>query len=339
MSYIFIIRGDFVLLLDVATTCDNVALLGILVLVKRLLSIVQIVVPIMLIIWASIGFIDMIRTPEQKDGIKKITNKFLAAVIVFFVPVIMNALMGILGESTNFSECWNHVNSETKIAAIPDYIDDPDLQLGFSSKKIYTDSDEYEKGKRQSDSDNDSSSYTTPSASNFLDSLDKMSKKVQSDASSGNKWHYSNSNTRKTFSLADKETKSVNCALYVVWGLVDVSALKPGQSFYKAYKNGKNYVAWSESTKKQIQSVANIIDGAGQTAKSLANDGKLVAGDIVLWNNVQHTNVYAGNQKFYDAGRCGTNGSGSHSNYKFSTLGPVKNSFWNAKVWKIIRLR
>ena len=326
-------------LLDVASTCDNVALLGVLVLVKRLLSIIQLIVPLLLIVWAAVGFVDMVRNPEQKNGVKKITNKFLAAAIVFFIPVIMNAFMGILGESTKFSECWNHVNGETKIAAIPDYIDDPDLSLGFDSKKILLDPSEYDKGVQQPTTSSGTSSYSSPSASNFLAALDKMSKKVESDASSGHRWHYSNSNTRKTFALADKETKSTNCALYVVWGLVDVNALKPGQSLYKAYKNGTNYVAWSESTKKQIKSVANIIDANNQTAKSLADSGKLLPGDICLWYNVQHTNVYAGNKKFYDAGRCGTNGSGSHSNYKFSTLGPVKNSFWNARVWRIIRLK
>lgn len=90
-----------------------------------------------------------------------------------------------------------------------------------------------------------------------------------------------------------------------------------------------------------MQNKMEYISGNGKSARTLINNGTLKAGDIVLWNNAQHTNVYAGNNKWYDAGRqSGINGSGTSDNYKFKTLGPVKISYYmDASVWKILRIK
>ena len=107
------------------------------------------------------------------------------------------------------------------------------------------------------------------------------------------------------------------------------------------YKHKTNTIKYSGDAKTKLQSKMLYINGNGKTAKTLINNGTLKAGDIVLWYNQQHTNVYAGNNKWYDAGRqTGINGSGSSSNYKFNTLGPVKISYYmNGKVWKILRIK
>ena len=165
-----------------------------------------------------------------------------------------------------------------------------------------------------------------------------MSDVIENEADAGKAWKYSNRNTKNTFEKANSTVNSTNCALYVVWGLVDIGILDAGDRFYK---HKTNTIKYSGSAKSKLESKMEFINGNGKTAKTLINNGTLKAGDIVLWNNQQHTNVYAGNKKWFDAGRqTGLNGSGSSSNYKFDTLGPVKISYYmSTGVWKILRIK
>ena len=65
---------------------------------------------------------------------------------------------------------------------------------------------------------------------------------------------------------------------------------------------------------------------------------KLKKGDICLYKG--HTNVYAGNNKWYDAGRrFDVNGYGTRTNYTFTTLGPIKGGTSSKTVTYIIRLK
>lgn len=89
-------------------TCQKASLLPILSAVRKIILLVQIIVPILLIVWGIISFIQLMQNPEQKDGMKKVFNRLLAAVIVFFIPIFINVIMGLLGESTNFSSCWEN---------------------------------------------------------------------------------------------------------------------------------------------------------------------------------------------------------------------------------------
>ena len=123
--------------------CNDESLLPILSAVKKMMLLIQIIVPIILIIWGTISFIRLIQNPEEKNGIKKIFNKFLAAAIIFFIPIIVNAVMGILGDNTNFSSCWK-VSSDYKSnsSSYKDpYQNDPNKN---SRKKISGSSGEYE---------------------------------------------------------------------------------------------------------------------------------------------------------------------------------------------------
>ncbi len=104
----------------IMTMCQDSSLLGILSIVKSILFLVQIVVPILLIIWGTISFVKMVKNPEEKNGIKKIVNQFLAAAIVFFVPLSVNVLMGIMGENTDFSRCWLEANDKVDFST--DYV-------------------------------------------------------------------------------------------------------------------------------------------------------------------------------------------------------------------------
>ena len=73
---------------DLATCCSNTALVGFLSILKRIIDIIQFVVPIILIITGTIQFIQMTINPDLKDGFKKILNKLIAVIIIFLLPSI-----------------------------------------------------------------------------------------------------------------------------------------------------------------------------------------------------------------------------------------------------------
>lgn len=117
-------------------------MLAILILVKRLVILIQIIVPILLIVFAIFSFVKMMKNPEEKDGTKKIINQFLAAVIVFFVPFLIDFTIGLLGGKTEFNNCWKKAGD--KISISTNYISN-----GRKRKSILYDASDYEKGKGQ----------------------------------------------------------------------------------------------------------------------------------------------------------------------------------------------
>lgn len=150
-------------ILDVSSTCNNAALALTLSAFKRIILLIQIIVPILLIIGAGIGIFQMVQDPERKNGTKSIINKFIAAAMVFFIPVFINAVMGMVGESTNFSSCWN---SSSYGGGTPSSYVDPYDQ--GDKNNFIPNSGDYEKGKKKvvpsSNSNSNSSSGNTSHA-------------------------------------------------------------------------------------------------------------------------------------------------------------------------------
>ena len=125
-------------------TCNNSSIYSILAISKNILQIIQIIIPILLMIFATISFIKLVKNPEEKNGIKKIINQFLAAIIIFFIPVIVNVVMGIVGDNTEFSSCWNSLPNKIDIST--EYI-----PIGNKEKKqIISSPNGYEKGEKKS---------------------------------------------------------------------------------------------------------------------------------------------------------------------------------------------
>ena len=113
------------LVLDVMSTCNDPSLSTFLAVVKNILLLIEIVVPITLLIAGTVEFVRLTINPEDKKGFRKILNKVIAAFIVFAIPVLINMVMGLVGESTEFTKCWNNAtfNNEPGNAT---YIDDDD---------------------------------------------------------------------------------------------------------------------------------------------------------------------------------------------------------------------
>ncbi len=181
----------------------------------------------------------------------------------------------------------------------------------------------------------------------FIAALEKISQRVQSDYKARRYWKYTNGvhsenklPFKKTFQSAlNSKVLTTNCADYVMWALHDCGIFTANQKFYGNNSGGITYKKNSQtkvkSTLKKYATLTRI--GGAKRPKTLVKEGKLKKGDILTYKG--HTNVYAGNGKWYDAGRrMGQNGKGTRSNYTFTTLGPLKITY-NQPVYYVIRLK
>ncbi len=55
----------------------------------------------------------MMTDPDDKKSKKKIINMFIAAIVVFLIPAMINGTMAIIGDNSKFSSCWNNAKKIT----------------------------------------------------------------------------------------------------------------------------------------------------------------------------------------------------------------------------------
>ena len=158
------------------------------------------------------------------------------------------------------------------------------------------------------------SSNSDKTTATFLEKLKEQYQQIDST------WKYSRTQSNKS-------KKRANCASTVSWALQEMGVLNKGQN---VYINGQNKV----SNESKLLKYMTKIDGQGKTMKQLIKEGKLQEGDIVFWKNVVHTNVYAGNKKWYDSGSSATDSKTRHY-IKSKLMNPRKVSYLNNGSQKI----
>ena len=105
--------------------CNNAILASFLGIVKNLMSLIQIVGPILLICSIVMLLVKMAQNPEDKKIPKKIMNSCLALAIIFFVPLLVTVVLNMVDESTDFGACWKSVNNSSGLGN-SDYIEPND---------------------------------------------------------------------------------------------------------------------------------------------------------------------------------------------------------------------
>ena len=95
-------------ILDIASNCNNYAIVSLFVIAKKMFTIIQILAPILAIIGLGINLVKSVIDPDNKKNFSQYKNWLLALVIVFAIPTIINATMGILGENYSITSCWNN---------------------------------------------------------------------------------------------------------------------------------------------------------------------------------------------------------------------------------------
>lgn len=135
-------------ILTMVSTCSDPALSALLKAIKNGLSIIGILGPILLIASASYHIVQLMHNPEDKKRIANLRNSFIAAAVIFIIPVFVNAAMKLFEDSFTVSACWNNIG---------DY-NGPNHHISLSSQtpvSIYSDPSTYEKGKPKENSDDE----------------------------------------------------------------------------------------------------------------------------------------------------------------------------------------
>ena len=92
---------------DLKSCCSDYGLASVLGIIKQFMELIQLVVPILLLVMATVNFIQLMASPDDKKKKKGVINKFLAAVFVFFIPVFVNIILGIMPLPYTVNACWD----------------------------------------------------------------------------------------------------------------------------------------------------------------------------------------------------------------------------------------
>lgn len=88
---------------------DCTSLAPVFVIIRVVFSIIQYVVPVVLILLGSIDLVKAVTQGKEEDikkGQKTLITRAVAAVIIFLVPLIVSIIMGLIG-SNDWKTCWN----------------------------------------------------------------------------------------------------------------------------------------------------------------------------------------------------------------------------------------
>ncbi len=111
---------------NITSCCTSSELSYIMSAVRNIYSIIQIIVPILLVVAATYRLIKLMKNPEEKNGIKNIVNAFLAAGIIFFLPTIVSAILMMVPSQGQISACWESAKDNKRLSIATSYISDSD---------------------------------------------------------------------------------------------------------------------------------------------------------------------------------------------------------------------
>ena len=120
--------------------CNNATLGILLYYFKNILNIIWIVGPILAIISLAINFSMLVKNPDDKKAPKRIRNSFIALVVLFMIPTIVNAAMALIDDSSELGACWKQ------------NVGKPDLHSSYinpyneNSQSVTSDPSKYEYG-------------------------------------------------------------------------------------------------------------------------------------------------------------------------------------------------
>ena len=99
--------------------CEDPAILNLILFIKSLIEMISMVVPIILIVMVTIDLVKIMMGNSDKtikSATKTMLNRIIAAVIVFFVPTIVNlVLVNVEEDKVEKSACWTNA-TEARIA-------------------------------------------------------------------------------------------------------------------------------------------------------------------------------------------------------------------------------
>ena len=106
---------------DIGTCCGDYGIVTVLDIGRRIVGLIQLLVPIILILMITWQLIRMMMNPDDKKGFKTLFNKAIAAVVVFFIPMVFDVSLGILPQEFSFPACWNVAKSMREVSKATKY--------------------------------------------------------------------------------------------------------------------------------------------------------------------------------------------------------------------------
>lgn len=210
--------------------CSDYALASVLGIIKRIITILQIVVPIFLIIGGSITFSKALINPDDGPKAKKnFLNAIASAVIVFLMPFLINSIMAIIsaygdvgitdsnGNNTafNISSCWNNANvTDISSSSISNYNENTSIS-DEANGNTRTNSNTNTNNRNNNNSSNNSNSQN-----NNRNNSNKSNKnnKNNNTNSNSNKNNNSSSNSNNKNNNSKTDTSTNNYSSFVLVG-------------------------------------------------------------------------------------------------------------------------
>ena len=138
---------DYFLILNcsgnITSCCTDPGIATVMTVGRKIYSFIQLIVPLLLIIFTVIKLIGLINNPDDKKGIKPIINSFIAAIVIFFLPTILSAVLILLPEQIQLTACWESAATVDRITRASAYVSTTTEE---EKKTIVGKGDEYEKG-------------------------------------------------------------------------------------------------------------------------------------------------------------------------------------------------
>ena len=124
--------------------CSDYSLAAILSIVNKIIQLIHILVPIILIVMAMVNLFELLSNPEEKKLTKKLFNKVIAAVIVFFIPTFVNVVLSMMPAKIDLYGCMEEAKQLNTFAKNNEIIY---KETDNRSKKTFINNpDDYESG-------------------------------------------------------------------------------------------------------------------------------------------------------------------------------------------------
>ena len=292
---------------SLGTCCNDYSIAIFIAIIKNAITVLQIIVPILLIAMSMVELFKMMTSsnPEDKKGIKSLTNKFVAAAIVFFLPILANITISLVGEGVNTKgldviKCYKESSSTVEVMnrTRTRYIkketkNKEPVKVTFDEKDIAEGSDGVNPNDREP-------TYKKPTGGDNLAPGDAQGildgAKTVHTMYEQNGWYYYSSLDQLRWNdikySTNNPSKATCCATFVG------SAFYVGGVFTEQEINQYNY--------NHQMGISDLCEAHNWI--KITSYSALQAGDIVIMSGTGggstpgHVQIYAGNGTWYNAG-------------------------------------
>lgn len=250
----------------------------------------------------------MVTNPDDKKGLSKIKNSVIAAIVIFFIPMLVNVLFQAMGEKYNVSSCWMLAKTTKYTVESLQYMDIEEQE----KHKITTDESDYEKGvpkpienTNSNTSTNSNSNATTIQGGITSETGNKLVEVARSQI--GVPYHTMH------YGPKGSGSEGFGCAMFVSYCYNQVFfGGVSGQDYSTSGFFGSTYEYWGNVTN----------DGYNAHNKKFVEvkPEQAQAGDVIAFlrgnnhysshDNCYHVGLYIGNGQMIDSSGSGTSGRG-----------------------------